>query len=814
MLKHYFQIATRNLAKQKILTAINVLSLSIGISCFSLILLYAVNEFSFDRFHVNSGSLYRVYRLLQPTAGYEASADVYLPMPLGPAIKQELPGIKDFARMQEAWKPNLVKSGGQIYQVPVSFADPQIFSMFSFPLKYGNAKTALSDLRNVVLTEKTSKQLFGNDNPTGKMIQIKLGEEFEPFYITGVAENIPSNSSITFDILGNYNYIGTTKNGSRSVNNWNRSAYLTYVQTEPGKLIDKEIATLQSFYTKYHPDEEKELREKGYWKGKGLPTTYGLQPLLNMHIDTVIQGGSGGNTDPKNIWILVGIASAVLIIACINFTTLAIGRSAGRSREVGIRKVIGSGKRSLVIQFITEAVFLSIISAVIGLVLANLLLPSFNELSGRELSFSITQYPELFWLLILLTLFVGLISGSYPSLVLARFNPIEVLKQKTKVGGSNFFTRSLVTAQFVLSIGLIASTTIILQQIKFMTGKNPGFTKENIVVVDAADTDSKKFYPLFKQAVTKHPQIQGIASAELSFGEGKGWSRSGFDYNGVNKQVFEYFIDPEFIPLMDMKMVAGRNFRNDIADDTIKSVIVNEAMVKDFGWTIENAVGQELKGYYENDNSKNPVVIGVVRNFNFRPLKEDVKPQMFHQFADYTSYKYLVRIQAGDPSGILSTLENDWKKLQPDFPFQYSFLDEDLDRFYKSEKRWRNIIGWAGGISIFLACLGLYGLIALAAVNRIKEVGIRKVLGASVASIAALLSRDYLKLVAIAISIATPISWYFTHQWLQDYTYRINIGWWVFIMAGLAALVIAIITVSFQTIRTAMENPVKSLRTE
>jgi putative ABC transport system permease protein len=278
--------------------------------------------------------------------------------------------------------------------------------------------------------------------------------------------------------------------------------------------------------------------------------------------------------------------------------------------------------------------------------------------------------------------------------------------------------------------------------------------------------------------------------------------------------VFEYFIDPEFIPLMGMQIIAGRNFRTDIADDTIKSVIVNEAMVKDFGWTNDNAIGQVLKGYYEKDESKNPVVIGIVKNFNFRPLKEDIKPQMFHQFADYTSYKYLVRIQAGDPSGILASLESDWKKLQPELPFQYSFLDEDLDRFYKSEKRWGNIIGWAGGISIFLACLGLYGLVALAAVNRTKEVGIRKVLGASVGTIAAMLSREYLKLVMIAICIATPITWYYTHRWLQDYAYRIDIGWWVFIMAGFAALFIAIITVSFQAIKTALENPVKSLRTE
>ncbi len=814
MLKHYFTIATRNLARQKLLTAINVLSLSIGIACFSLILLYAINEFSFDRFHKDSDNIYRVYRLSQPMGSEGASADVYMPMPLGPAMKQELPGVKNYVRMQEAWKGSFIKTGDQVVQVPVSFADPEFFTVFSFPLKMGNAANVLKDLHNVVLTEKTANKLFGNVNPVGKTIQIKTENDYEPFLVTGVSENIPSNSSISFEILGNYNYIATTKGGSRSVNNWHRSSYLTYIQLAPGSSVHRDGRKLQDFYNAHNPDDEKELRERGYWKGKGSPLTYGMQPLLKMHTDAFVQGGNIGNTDPKNIWILMGIATAVLIIACINFTTLAIGRSAGRSREVGIRKVIGSSKSSLVLQFLSEAVLLSVLSAIIGLLLAGLLLPFFNELSGRELSFSLQQFPELLWLLCLLTLIVGFIAGSYPSLVLSGFNPIEVLKQKTRVGGSNFFTRSLVTVQFVLSIGLIASTTIILQQIKFMTGKNPGFQKENIVVVNAMETDSRKLYPLFRQAMQKDPRIRSIASAELSLGEGKGWSRTGFDYYGKNKQVFEYFIDTNYIPVMGIQLIAGRNFKPGITDDTVRSVIVNEAMVEDFGWTNETAVGQVLKGYNEADESKNPVVIGVIKDFNFRSLKEKVKPQMFHQFSDYTSYTYLLRIQPGDPSSLLASMESAWKNLEPNIPFQYSFLDEDIDRFYKSEKRWGNIIGWAGGFSIFLACLGLYGLVMLSAINRTREVGIRKVLGASVGAIAGMLSKEYLKLVLIAILIASPIAWYFTHQWLQDYAYRISVGWWVFVAAGLIALLISLATVSFQAIRTAMQNPVKALRTE
>ncbi|MEP6514436.1 MAG: FtsX-like permease family protein, partial [Parafilimonas sp.] len=298
---------------------------------------------------------------------------------------------------------------------------------------------------------------------------------------------------------------------------------------------------------------------------------------------------------------------------------------------------------------------------------------------------------------------------------------------------------------------------------------------------------------------------------ELGLGEDQGWSRSGFEYNGTHKDVFEYLIDQDYIPLMNMKMVTGRNFDPKIAADTSLSVIVNEAMVKNMGWTMDNAVGQEIKGYME---SKTPVVIGVVKDFHFRPLKEEVKPQLFHQFADYTSYKFFVRLKPGNPAPALSAMQKAWSATVADLPFKYNFLDESLDKFYKAERRWSSIIGWAGGISVFLACLGLFGLAALAAINRTKEIGIRKVLGASLPGIVKLLSKDFLKLVVISIIIAAPLAWYFMNKWLQDFAYRISIGWWVFIAAGLVAVMIAFVTIAFQAVKAGMANPVKSLRTE
>ncbi len=464
-------------------------------------------------------------------------------------------------------------------------------------------------------------------------------------------------------------------------------------------------------------------------------------------------------------------------------------------------------------QFLMEALLLAILSAVIGLALGNLLLPFFNKLSGRELRFSFTYYPELIWLIVAVVLIVALLAGSYPALVLSGFNPINVLKQKIRLGGSNLFTRSLVTFQFVLSVGLIISTLVIFQQLHFMRSKNPGFDKENVIVVDASGTDSRKVFPIFKEASKDLPEVISVAGSELGLGEGTGWSRTGFDYKGENKQVFEYHIDEEYLPLLKIQLLAGRNFDAKISSDTVNSVIVNEEMVRDFGWTVDTAVGQRLTGYSENEKYT-PVVIGVVKNFNFRPFKEKIMPQLFQHFASYTPYKYFVRIRPGNPGSILSKLQVAWKKAEPELPFNYSFLDEDLNNFYKAEERWSSIVGWAGGVSIFLACLGLLGLAALAVVNRTKEIGIRKVLGASVSGIISLISKDFLKLVVIAFVIASPIAWYFMNKWLEDFEYRISITAWIFIIAGASAVLIALLTVAMQALKAAVSNPVKALRTE
>jgi putative ABC transport system permease protein len=811
ILGHYIKISFRNLVKQKGLSFINIIGLSIGLACFILFLLYAVNEFSFDKFHKNAPDIYRAYVWSQPSANEKASGSIYLPMPMGPALKQDYPEVQAYVRFRESWGDNFVKADGKISREGLVYADPQVFDVFSFPLISGDRKSVLKDPHGLVLSESTAKKLFGQKEALGKTVEIKILDEFVPFVVTGVAVDPPVNSSIVFKMLASFDYFENSAEGKWGRDNWNRSAFMTFVQLRPGSKLPGNPSALQSFYTKHYPDEEAERRKKGLWKGKGSPATYGLEPLSAIHTNPEIAGGQVEAVEPKTIWLLLGIAAIILLIACINFTTLSIGRSAGRAKEVGIRKVVGSRKKDLVLQFLIEAFLLTIISTFIALLLVKILLPSFNELSGRELIFSFDFYPQLTWLLAALVILVGLVAGGYPSLVLSRFRPIEVLKSRLKVGGSNLFTRSLVTFQFVLSVGLIISTLVIVEQLKFMQTKNPGFNKQNVVVVNAEGTDGKKVFDVFKQAVILDPAVKGVAGAELGLGEGTGWSRSGFEYKDKHYDVFEYFIDPDYLKVLDIPMVAGRNFDLAIASDTVSSVIINETMMKEFGWTPGNAIGQQITGYSEKFT---PVVIGVVKDFHYRPFSEKVLPQLFHQFATYRPFKFFVRINPGNPSATLGKIEAGWKKAVPDLPFQYNFLDESIDRFYHAEQRWSRIIGWAGGISIFLACLGLLGLAALAAVNRTKEIGIRKVLGASITNIMSLLSRDFLKLVLLAFVIAAPVSWYFMNKWLQDFAYRINISWTVFVVAGLSAMIIAFLTISFQAVKAAIANPIKSLRSE
>jgi len=802
MFKNYFKIALRNFQRQKIFSFINISGLSIGIACFFLLTLFAYNELGFDKFNKNVNDIYRPYVWFSGTNEHPAEGYMDYSGPtavtLGEAMKKSLPDVINYVRIQLPYDESLLRIGDKGLRSKVTYADASIFSVFSFPLKYGKTKTALHNLNDIVLTETKAKQIFGSDNVIGKSLEIKIGSSFQTFIVSAIANDIPSNSTIQFDILGNFFYAEKYVNGSTFTgSDFHYIDKQTFVQLKPGSKLSGDSKQLQNFLSSFNP---------GYKDGNQTQVSFKLQPLTDIHTSTLNLWHDFPRVDVKTIWILLLIAFGILLIACINFTTLAAGRSAGRSKEVGVRKVIGALKKQLVIQFMTEAYFFAIISIIFGLLLAVFLIPYFNALAGSNLQLSFSILPQAFILTACVLFVVGLLAGSYPAFVLSSFRPLEVFKSKLRIGGSNAFTKSLVTLQFALSVVLIISTLIILEQTKYMIDKNPGFNKDNIVVIDASETGPAKIFPLFKQTITQNPSVENIASAAAGIGAGK--SFLGYSDNGLSADI--NIIDTNYITTLGLKIIAGNNFTGAQMNDTVKSVIINETMMKALGWTAQNAIGKTIKNFQGRD----ALVTGVVKNFSYQPLSEEIKNQVFITSKDKGYVNFYVRIKPGNQLHAIADIQTQWNNLLPGIPMKYSFLDDDINNYYHSEKTWSKIVGWASIISIFLGCLGLLGLTTLAAINRTKEIGIRKVLGSSTKGIAILLSRDILKPVMAAMLIAFPAGWWLMNTWLQGFAFRINISWWVFALSGTGALLIAIVTISFQAIRAAIANPVKSLRTE
>ena len=812
MFKNYLVVAWRNLGRQKGLSFISIFGLALGIACFSLFLLYALNEFGFDGFHKHAAEIYRAYEGTSVWKDNRQEGNIFTPMPLGPAMKQDLPDVEQYVRYVQSFETYL-KVGAEPQRQDIAFADPAFFSVFSFKLRYGNPRAALMDLHSIVLTEETAKRLFGATDVVGKQFQVKvLDNSFETFTVTAVAEDLPANSYFGFDMLASFSDLETTTEGRGDIGNWRRASFQTFVQLRPGSRLAADQRRLTAFRQKYEPTQNDTAHKEPL-------SLYGLEPLKQMHTDLGLAGFMNSlkipPVDPTYIWMLLAIAAGVLVIACINFTTLSVGRSANRAKEVGVRKAIGGSEGSLRWQFLVEAYVLTGIATILGLLFAKLLLPWFNELTGRTLRFSLLQYPLLPWTLGGLVLCVGLLAGGYPAVILSRFKAVEVLKSRVRMGGSNVFTRSSVTLQFVLSMGLIIATIVIMQQLRYLRSKDPGFQKENVIVVKAHNIpDLKRLYPLFRQELASRPDIIGIAASDNGFGPREGSSRQGINYGDKSIMVYQFGVDPNYLPVMGMQLLAGRNFDATIATDTLRSVIINETLMKTMGWTPDKAIGQRLKGMQSGDTTSPPVVIGVVRDFNFQSMNSKVEPQVFHRFPGSVSERFYIRIRPGDPAHVLSAIAGAWKKVAPDYPLKYNFVQEDLDRFYDAETRLGRIVGWAGGISIFLACLGLLGLAALATVNRTKEIGIRKLLGASVATIVGLISREFVRLVGLAFLIAAPIVWYCMSKWLQGFYYRIVLQWWIFVVAGIVTAGVAWLVVAVLAAKAGKANPVKSLRTE
>ncbi|AKD56602.1 ABC transporter permease [Spirosoma radiotolerans] len=782
MLRNYIKIAWRNIAKSKAFSLINVLGLALGMTCSLLIMLWVQDERSIDQFHTNGPRIYQVMENQQWT-GNDISTTSATPGPMASALTAEIPEVERSVKI--TWQEeHLLTVGDKAYKEKGRYSSPDLFQIFSFPLVHGESKTALTGPTAIVISEKVAQKLFGRTDVLGRMVRVDNKEDHQ---VTGVVRDIPATSSLKFDfVLPEAPYEKENKWLEKWENNGIRTYALLHqnadVKTVNAKILnmvrqhDKNVTTITTFLFPY---------EKAYLQSK----------FTNGQPD-------GGRIEYVRLFTIVAIF--LLIIACINFMNLATARSAKRAKEVGIRKVVGAERSYLVGQFVGEAMLTALFSLLIAIVLVPILLSPFNTLTEKQIEI---QYANpLYWLTLLgLALVTGIVSGSYPALFLSSLQPVKVLKGTLRFNsGAVLFRQGLVVFQFALSLLLIIGTLIAGRQVDYIRTKNLGLDRENVVYMTLEGDLPKRFEP-FRQELLQAPGIQSVSSAGNDPME-IGSSTIGVEWTGKpqnDKTLFtQMAISYDFVKTMKIKLLEGREFaKGTITDST--NYIVNEEAARRMG--MKNPVGQNLKFW-----GKSGKIVGLIRNFHLNSLRVAIEPLILR--LDSVNNTLLVRTHPGQTEQALKSMERLAKQFNPAYPFAYRFADESFKEQYKSETLIGTLANSFAFIAIFIACLGLFGLAMFTAEQRTKEIGVRKVLGASVTSIVALLSKDFLKLVLIAILIATPLAWWTMYQWLQDFAYRIDIEWWMFALAGLLAVGIAQLTVSFQSIKAALMNPVKSLR--
>ncbi len=809
MLKHYLSTALRQLGRQKLFGAINVFSLAIGLAFCLLVLLFVRDELSYDQFHTNADRIHRLYRdVVEPSSPFDR--ELSMPIPAGPAMQATFPEVEAFVRLDFPNAALTVRHGEtMVEQDGILAADPAFFDVFSFPLLSGRPETALAGPYSVVLTESVARRYFGEADALGQRIELRLGEGYVDLLVTGVAAPPPTGSSVQFEVLIPYDlFVRRLGAMQRAVDSWGATRSITYVMLREGADAANVQTQMPQFMETHLGSIFDQMRANGVLTTDGPPAVYRLQPMTDIHLNPEVPPGITPPSDPRYAYILGAIALAVLLIACINFTLLALGRSTRRAKEVGVRKAMGAQPRQLAAQFWGEAVLLSALALGIGIGLAALFLPVFNELAGKTLHFGAVEGLWAGGALLVLLAMTSLIAGGYPALVLARLQPVASLRNRAQVGGRSLLANGLVTAQFTLSVFLIVSTLVMAQQLRHLRTHNLGYQGEQVVVIPTRGLDSDTVLDRYRSLAEAEPTIDRVSGSNFAFGRGL-WRR-GFRYEGELKQVVSLRIADNYLETLRMDLIQGRDLDPQRASDSTSSILVNEALARDFGW--DNPVGRQLP--VEWGGLQNPTIVGVVRDFHFEALQAEVAPAVLYTTSSDPVLNVLVRIQPDAIPATLDQLRATWASLTHDVPFQYSFLDADMDQLYQSEERWSQIIGYGALFAVLIAGLGLFGVATLAAARRTKEVGIRKVLGASAAQLVLLLSKDFVVLVGIAIAIAAPVGYLAMRQWLDSFAARIDLGPRVFLLAGALALLVALATVSIQALRTATTDPVKALRYE
>lgn len=794
MLKNYFKIALRHLQKSKLYALVNIFGLAIGICSCLLIGIYIWHELSYDKFHKNADRIVRV--TWEYNFGDAASKVATTGTRVGPEFNRRFPEVEAYVRVFKY--PRVIAYQDKMYdEKNFLYADSAFFSVFSFPLLRGNASQVLGSADKLVITRSAAKKYFGDEDPIGKTVKVGGTKDF---VITGIAADAPENSQIKFDFVASFSSLNAAK-----TEKWNEANYITYLLLQRNDQVKTLQAKVDNYIKQVGKDEMK-LQGNQFM-------AYHLQPMTQVHLHSELDG-----LEPNNnityIYILAAVAFLILLIACVNYTNLTTAQSAGRSAEIGMRKVMGAGTQQVFYQFISESFLVTLVAVVLAIALAALMLPYFNQLSGKALTTAILFRPLTLIFLLLVCAVVAFVAGAYPSLVLANSKVIRILKAGFNFTGSNGLRKSLIVLQFVISIFLIITTIVILQQLAYIRNKDIGYNREQVIVLPV-DRQISEHYDDIKKAFALTPGVISIAGAyeeptDIKWGDGITTK----DNKEVTVHAFP--VDEDIVKTLGLKIIAGEDYnltdvkQFDTSNDgnNIRySFMLNESAVKALGWTPQEAVGRTIT------KGRDGVVKAVVKDFHFHSLHEPISPLLI--FLDKRLMGSLfVKVSGNNVRGTLDALAATWKDRIKHRPFEYHFLDEDYDALYKTEQRTAGVFTTFSMLAILLACLGLFALTAYTMVQRTKEIGIRKVLGATIPDILSLVSKDFLKLIIISLLIAAPIAFYAIQKWLQDFSYKISIQWWVFVAAGLTTLLIAFITISIQALKTALANPVKSLRTE
>jgi len=807
MIKNYFKIAFRNLVKNKFYTSINIIGLAVGIATCLLILLYVLDELSYDRYNSKANRIYRVNNEVKFGGNYFDLAQT--PPLMGPVMVKEFPQVEQCARIR--WYGGfLVKKGNEnLQEGRVAYGDSTLFDVFTLPMLAGDPKTALKEPHSLVITESIAKKYFNAVDVVGKNMIINDTGNYK---VTGVIKDIPTQSHFNFDF-----FVAMSENEDSRNDNWLSENYSTYIVLRKGTNPKNMEPELNKLMDRYVGPQLKDIINLGLdeFKKSGGFVRASLTPLTDIHLHSNKVGELFGNGNIQIVYIFSVIALFILLIACVNFMNLSTARSSNRAKEVGIRKVLGSLRKSLIRQFLTESLLMSFIALVFAVVIAWLLLPYFNQLAGKTIHVNLLFQPYMVISFISLMLAVGLLAGSYPAFFLSAFQPVDVLKGKVSKGFKGSWLRNaLVVFQFAISIMLIIGTIVIYNQLTYIRNKDIGFNRNQVLVIQHTDA-------LKAQAATFRNEllhISGVENATISGYLPVNYNRSNdafftspsLDQKTAMSMQF-WGVDENYISTLDIKLLEGRNFSPQFPTDS-GGLIINEAAAKFLA--TKNLLNKRL---YKIEDVKTKKItelhiIGVIKNFNFSSLREVITPLglvLRHEPGNIS-----VRINNAGIPAVIGQIKNKWQTMASGQPFDYSFMDEQFNNLYTSEQKTGQIFITFALLAIVIACLGLFGLVTYAAEQRTKEIGIRKVLGANVANIVAMISKDFLKLVFIAFLFAFPLAWWAMNKWLQDFAYRVNMGWWIFFIAGAVAILIALLTVCFQAIKAAMANPVKSLRTE